>query len=141
MPPVWIPFQHQEDQTADTITAQAVKKAPTPSPLPKKFSLNEKEKEPPPHGHPHQFLASRKFEVSDPDTKKVVGSFVMQQKPFSQNVAYMSDNERYRLVKFIGMSCLDAIHDNLDIPPIDSPAHVSIIQVQKFYLSTQDGSH
>ena len=124
-------FQYQEDQEADTITAQALKKAPTASPVPTKPPLKEKDKEPLPHGHPHKFLANRRLELCDPKTQKFIGSFICNAaKTVLQNVAYMSDNERYRVAKFIGISCLDAIHDNLDIPTMDSPTCALVIQVR-----------
>lgn len=87
-------FQYQEDQEANTITAQAVKRAPTASPALTKPPLKEKDKEPLPHGHPHKFLANRRLKLCDPKTQKIVGSFICNAaKTVLQNVAYMSDNE------------------------------------------------
>lgn len=47
-----------------------------------------------------------------------------------QNVAYMSENERFRIAKSIGMSRLDALSDKFDVPPTTSPQRASVIRIQ-----------
>ena len=81
--------------------------------------------------NPLKFLKNKELEVVVKGSKDVVGTLnVNAAKMVIQNVAYMSENERFRIAKCIGMSRLDALANKFNVPPTTSPQRASVIWIQ-----------
>ena len=121
-------MQYSEDIPPSSNTVEANQAKNVSPPVQHHFSVNKKDF---PHGHPLKFLKTKELDVVVKGSKDVIGKIsINAAKMIIQNVAYMSENERFRIAKSIGMSQLDALADKFDVPPTTSPQRASVIWIQ-----------